>query len=72
MDPDTTSTKTQTRRSPLNEEQLLCHEALESSAFDSISDDQWVAMCELVASKGRRAIDPEQISALPGVEEDED
>lgn len=43
------------RRIGLNEEQVLCNEALESSKFDAISDKQWVAMCEQVASKARNA-----------------
>jgi hypothetical protein len=52
----TESAKTQTRRIPLNEEQILCNAALESNQYDSISDDEWVALCEKVASKTRPAV----------------
>ena len=56
--PDKGSQKAQNRRNALNEEQILCHEALESTAFDTISDDQWVALCEQAASKGRHPAEP--------------
>jgi len=41
------------RRTPREEEQFLCNEALRTGDFDSISDSEWVALCERVASKGR-------------------
>lgn len=41
------------RRTPLEEEQLLCNEALRTGDFDAISDSDWVAMCERAASKER-------------------
>ena len=40
-------------RSPLEEEQFLCNEALRSGDFDAISDSDWVAMCERAANKER-------------------
>jgi hypothetical protein len=55
LNPDIESAKTQNRRNALNEEQILCNAALESSEFDAISDDEWVAMCEKAASKTRTA-----------------
>lgn len=47
----TASPKTAPRRVQLNDEQILCNEALESGQFDTISDDEWVALCEKVAAK---------------------
>ena len=41
------------RRTPLEEEQFLCNEALQSGDFDAISDSDWVAMCERAAGKER-------------------
>ena len=55
----TETVKAQTRRIPLNEEQILCNAALESNQYDSISDDEWVALCEKVASKTRPAVTEE-------------
>jgi hypothetical protein len=49
--------KSDVRRIGLNEEQILCNEALASSKFDEISDEQWVVMCEQAASKARDAAD---------------
>ncbi len=63
--PDNGSQKAQNRRNALNEEQILCNEALESTAFDTISDDQWVAMCEQAASKGRHTADVGPGEVLP-------
>jgi len=53
INPEIESAKSQNRRNALNEEQILCNAALESSEFDTISDDEWVAMCEKAASKTR-------------------
>jgi len=47
----TESPKAPTRRIVLNDEQILCNEALASGQFDTISDDEWVALCEKVAAK---------------------
>ncbi len=55
INPETESAKSQNRRNALNEEQILCNAALESSEFDTISDDEWVALCEKAASKTRTA-----------------
>ncbi len=41
------------KRTPREEEQFLCNEALRTGAFDSISDSEWIAMCERAASKDR-------------------
>ncbi len=41
------------KRTPREEEQFLCNEALRTGAFDSISDSEWILMCERAASKGR-------------------
>lgn len=43
------------RRTPREEEQFLCNEALRTGAFDAMSDNEWVAMCERAASVGRSA-----------------
>ena len=71
--PDKGSQKAQNRRNALNEEQILCNSALESSDFDTITDDQWVAMCEQAASKGRHPseIVPERVKPA-GAEADLD
>ena len=50
-----TSPKPATRRVVLNDEQILCNEALLTGQFDSISDDEWVALCEKVAAKAGKA-----------------
>ena len=42
------------RKTRVEEEQSLCNEALLTGDFDTISDSDWVALCERVASKGRR------------------
>ena len=47
------------RRTPREEEQYLCNEALRTGDFDSISDSEWIALCERVASKGR-SLSPEE------------
>jgi hypothetical protein len=67
ISPDNGSQKAQNRRNALNEEQILCNEALESSAFDSISDDQWVALCEQAASKGRHTAEVGLGQAVPAI-----
>lgn len=36
-----------------NEEQSLCLEALESGAYDDMSDQEWVALCERLAADAR-------------------
>lgn len=36
-------------------EQDFCYEALESEAYDSMSDSEWVALCEQVATEARQA-----------------
>jgi hypothetical protein len=35
------------------EEQILCLEALESGAYDDMSDQEWVALCERLAADAR-------------------
>lgn len=35
-------------------EQLLCTKALNSTAYDSMTDKEWVALCEDVAGHARR------------------
>jgi hypothetical protein len=45
------------RRDSLSAEQHLCLEALESADFDSMSDHEWVALCENVADSARSAIE---------------
>jgi len=45
------------RRNGIHEEQRLCNEALESGAYDSVSDKDWVELCEQVATKGRKGPD---------------
>lgn len=51
LSPEQIETTKATRRVQLNDEQLLCNEALASGQFDAISDDEWVALCEKVAAK---------------------
>tara|TARA_R110001592_G_scaffold23807_1_gene92855 strand:- start:1479 stop:1688 length:210 start_codon:yes stop_codon:yes gene_type:complete len=40
-------------RSPREEEQFLCNEALRTGDFDAISDSEWIALCERAAGKVR-------------------
>lgn len=44
------------RRAGLDEEQVLCSEALESGNYDRISDAAWIRLCEEVAAKSRRPV----------------
>ena len=41
------------REQTVLEEQALCRQAVESGAFDSMSDEDWVALCEQVAQEAR-------------------
>ena len=41
-------------RTPREEEQFLCNEALRTGDFDTMSDSAWVVMCEN-ASKGEKS-----------------
>ena len=34
-------------------EQALCNEALESGEYDSISDEDWILLCERIAAEAR-------------------
>lgn len=56
--PDGESTTVRNRKNAVREEQLLCNEALQSSEFDDISDNDWVAMCEQAAATGRHTNSP--------------
>ncbi len=42
------------RRNKLDNEQVLCNEAIESDAYDQLSDKAWVMLCEEVAAKERK------------------
>lgn len=55
LSPEQIETSKATRRISINDEQILCNEALASGQFDSISDDEWVALCEKVAAKAGKA-----------------
>lgn len=48
----TSETKREQDRSILRE-QALCNEALESGEYDSISDDDWILLCERIAAETR-------------------
>ena len=41
------------RGNALREEQALCRHAIESEAYDSMSDRAWVVLCEQVALEAR-------------------
>jgi hypothetical protein len=41
----------------ITNEQTLCLEALESGAYDDMSDQEWVALCEKLASDSRHPDD---------------
>lgn len=56
------SSKSKTRVIPLNEEQLLCNEALETGEFDAISDSDWIAMCEQASARARTAAETTEAS----------
>jgi hypothetical protein len=34
-------------------EQALCNEAIESGEYDSISDEDWILLCERIAAETR-------------------
>ena len=44
-------------RSPQEEEQRLCNEALRTGDYDAMSDKEWVALCERAADDCRHAHD---------------
>lgn len=41
------------RAHALSDEQSLCLKALESGAYDDMSDQEWVALCERLAADAR-------------------
>jgi hypothetical protein len=41
------------RKSGIEEEQLLCNEAIESGELDVLSDAAWVSLCEKAAARAR-------------------
>ena len=45
----------ETSQDTLSDEQRFCNDALASREFDTISDEQWVALCEQVALGARQA-----------------
>lgn len=54
----------------VNEEQTLCLEALESGAYDDMSDQEWVALCERLAADARHHDDPDAENDTIAVVED--
>ncbi len=42
------------RKHSLDAEQLLCTKALNSTSYDSMTDKEWVALCEDVAGQARK------------------
>ncbi len=42
----------------ITNEQTLCLEALESGVYDDMSDQEWVALCEKLASDSRHLDEP--------------
>ncbi|MBI2434597.1 MAG: hypothetical protein HYV26_17210 [Candidatus Hydrogenedentes bacterium] len=42
-------------RTPLEEEQCLCNEAVRTGAFDMLTDAEWIALCEQKALGARIA-----------------
>ncbi|MDK1021400.1 MAG: hypothetical protein QGD90_07165 [Candidatus Hydrogenedentes bacterium] len=61
MRTDQESSSPPARRSSREEEQFLCNEALRTGDFDSISDSEWVTLCERVADKGRLAAENDDL-----------
>ena len=53
------------RESSLREEQTFCRRAIESGVYDSMSDQEWVAVCEKVATEARQAVERHD-AASPG------
>ena len=58
---DQESSRPSARKTRVEEEQLLCNEALRTGDFDAISDNEWVALCERVANKGRVEAENEEL-----------
>lgn len=52
------------RDTAVGEEQAFCLQALESGAYDSISDGAWVALCEQVATKARQVAEQDTDEVL--------
>ena len=42
------------RNHSISEEQTLCLEAMESGAYDDMTDQEWVALCERLAADARQ------------------
>jgi hypothetical protein len=60
---DIDSARPSTRRTPLEEEQSLCNEALLTDNFDEMSDKEWIALCERRGDKGRVTAQGEESKA---------
>lgn len=54
-DSKTKASRTSIRQTYQEAEQEVCNEALQSGAFDEISDKDWVRMCERVAEGCRES-----------------
>ena len=61
MSSDQVSSGSSARKTRVEEEQFLCNEALRTGDFDAISDSEWVALCERVASKGRLKAEKDEL-----------
>ena len=51
------------RDKSVREEQAFCRRALESQAYDSMSDREWVFLCEQVATEARQAVERDAAAA---------
>jgi hypothetical protein len=43
-----------TTKSPIQEEQDLCNDALLSGNYDAISEGEWMLLCEKAHNKGKK------------------
>lgn len=55
IDPDRTLSNPPSRKTAIEEEQLLCNEALRTRDYDNYSEQEWQVLCEKAHQKGRAA-----------------
>ena len=47
----------------LREEQTFCRQALESGAYNTMTDKEWVEVCERVATEARKAAEEGRVTS---------
>ena len=62
---DSQATRSLSRKSSVEGEQDLCNEAIQSGDFDTMTDSEWVALCEQAAGKRRETAEAGELSLKP-------